>query len=197
MRFSMAIMVVTTLLPISGMADARDTGPKPMLSASPAAPGSGVLASANPPVLRYATVHADTAGATHVQSCSLSGFALKSYAPPAAPQWLGIPQGDIASISYGVLPVAYVGAWHHSPGPQWVFVLSGRWSVETTDGTVLEQGPGEFQFNAEEGATPQGPDNHVGHLTRQVGDVPNVQLIVSLKKGSTARPPASCQPATR
>jgi len=197
MRFSMATLIAVTILPISGIAFGRDAEPKPMLSVSPAAPGSAGLISADPPALRYATVHADAAGATHIQSCTLSNFALKSYAPPAAPQWLGIPPGDIASISYGVLPVGYIGAWHHSPGPQWVFVLSGRWSVEATDGTKLEQGPGEFQFNAEQGALPQGPDRHVGHLTRQVGDVPNVQLIVSLKKGATARPSASCQPATR
>lgn len=184
------------LLAVTVSADAQPGGSsgKPMLSVKPGTLGPSGLIQADPPVLRYATLHADKDGATHVAKCTLDGFVLKSYAPPAAPQWLGIPPGEIASISYGILPVGYVGAWHHSPGPQWVFVLSGRWSVETTDGTTLEQGPGEFQFNAEEGATPQGPERHIGHLTRQVGEVPNVQLIVSLKKGSTARPSAHCAP---
>lgn len=203
MRFRTMAALAAALLPCCGLtvvtdvALAQDGQPKPMLAPSPAAPGPGALVPADPPVLRYATIHADAQGATHIQHCALTGFVLKSYAPPAAPQWLGIPPGDIASISYAVLPVGYVGAWHHSPGPQWVVVLSGRWSVETTDGSVLEQGPGEVQFNAEEGATPQGPDGHVGHLTRQVGDAPTMQLIVSLKKRSMARPPASCEPTAR
>jgi hypothetical protein len=197
MRLPVAAAIAALSLPIAGTASARDKESKPQLTVSPATPGVSGLIPTDPPVLRYATLHADAAGATHVQSCTLKGFELKSYAPPAAPQWLGIPPGEIESISYGVLPVGYVGTWHHSPGPQWVFVLSGRWSVETTDGSVLEQGPGEFQFNAEDGATPQGPDRHIGHLTRQVGDVPNVQLIVSLKKGSTARPPFTCAPTAR
>ena len=50
----------------------------------------------------------------------------------------------MASIAYAILPVGYVGPWHAAPGPQWVITLSGRWSVEATDGTVMEQGPGEM-----------------------------------------------------
>lgn len=195
MQRSGCAVLASTLIGLSTAAMAQMGGNKPMLTPVPAAPGDDGQASSDPPILHYATVRADGSGATHVQHCTLTGFVLKSYAPPAAPQWLGIPPGEIESIRYGILPIGYVGAWHRSPGPQWVFVLSGRWSVETTDGTVLEQGPGEFQFNVEQGATPQGPERHVGHLTRQVGDVPNVQLIVSLRKGSTATPPARCEPA--
>ena len=155
------------------------------------------LGEYDPPVFRYANVYAQPDGETTVQHCAQTGMAFKQYAPPAAPQWVGIPPGDIESISYAVLPVGYVGDWHPSPGAQWVVVLEGRWSVETTDGTVLEQGPGEVQFNAEKGATDQG-DGRIGHLTRQVGDVPTLQLIVALREGSipgaTAAP---CEPVRR
>jgi len=59
----------------------------------------------------------------------------------------------------------------------------------------MEQGPGEIQFNADAGSKPQGPDGRAGHLTRQVGDVPTVQLIVSLKKKPDGGSTKPCQPA--
>ena len=149
------------------------------------------------PALRYGVLYADAKGQSHVQYCDLKNFIFKSYAPPAAPQYVGFPPGDVASIKYAILPVGYVGTWHTAPGPQWVITLSGRWSVEATDGSVLEQGPGEVEFNADTGATPQGPEGHVGHLTRQVGDVPNVQLIVSLKPRTGKRSTDPCQPTAR
>lgn len=186
-------MSMTAALP----AFAEASQDEPRLTAEQAARGPGGLTSADPPVFRYATVYADEAGRTQVAHCALKGFALKSYAAPAAPQWLGIPPGDISSITYAVLPVGYVGAWHHAPGPQWVITLSGRWSVEMTDGTVLEQGPGEVQFNADMSARRQPPDGRIGHLTRTVGDAPNLQLIVSLKAAAHAPPSHEpCQPSS-
>ena len=196
MRFPPAVRAALILLTTHAAAIAEANGAKPMLSATAASSGASGLVETDPPVLRYANIHADSAGATHVEYCTLRGFALNDYAPPATPQWLGIPPGEIKSIGYGVLPVGYVATWHHSPGLQWVFVLSGRWSVETTDGGVLQQGPGDFQLNAEDGASPQGPDGRVGHLARQVGDVPTVQLFVSLKEGSSTKPPARCGSAS-
>lgn len=151
------------------------------------------------PEIKYATVWADEDGATHIGFCKIEGLQFNSYAPPAAPQWFGLSPDKIESISFAALPVGYVGDWHHAPGPQWVIVLSGRWSVETTDGSVLEQGPGEFQFNADSTSRPRPCDSRVGHITRTVGeykyqksiyemlqnltvgDEPNLQLIIKLK----------------
>ncbi|WP_311968322.1 hypothetical protein [Pseudomonas baltica] len=135
------------------------------------------------PPISYATLWADDKGATHIGHCRLEGLEFKSYAPPAAPQWIGVSPDDIESIAYAVLPPGYVGSWHRAPGPQWVITLQGKWSVETTDGTVLVQGPGEMQFNADTGSRPRPDDQRVGHLSRTVGDVPNVQLIIKLKPG--------------
>ncbi|WXL27948.1 hypothetical protein WG219_05805 [Ectopseudomonas mendocina] len=133
------------------------------------------------PAINYATVWADDTGATHVSRCSIEGLDFKSYAPPAAPQWIGVSPDEVESLAYAVLPPGYVGDWHHAPGPQWVITLKGKWSVETTDGTVLTQGPGEMQFNADASAKARPGDDRVGHISRTVGDEPNVQLIVKLK----------------
>jgi hypothetical protein len=104
---------------------------KELLMTIEAAPsGPAGLASADPPALRYGVLYADDKGHSHVQYCDLKNFIFKSYAPPAAPQYVGFPPGEVASIKYAVLPVGYVGTWHTAPGPQWVITLSGRWSVE-------------------------------------------------------------------
>lgn len=136
------------------------------------------------PTVAYATLWADEKGATHVGHCRMEGMAFKSYAPPAAPQWIGVSPDDIESIAYAALPVGYVGSWHHAPGPQWVITLQGKWSVETTDGSVLVQGPGEMQFNADSQSRARPDDERVGHLTRTVGNEPNIQLIIKLKSGT-------------
>ncbi|WP_024675382.1 hypothetical protein [Pseudomonas syringae] len=139
------------------------------------------------PPVKYATVWADEQGATHVDHCRIEGLEFKSYAPPAEPQWIGVSPDEIESIAYAVLPPGYVGSRHHAPGPQWVITLQGQWSVETTDGTVLVQGPGEMQFNADSNARARPDDDRVGHLSRTVGDQPNVQLIVKLKPEAAAK----------
>jgi hypothetical protein len=130
----------------------------------------------------YANVWADDKGATHVSKCVLKGLALKSFAPPAAPYYFGFAPEDVQSVVFSVLPKGWYGDWHHAPGPQWVITLSGAWEIETTDGSTLRQGPGEFQFNSDESAYAITPDARVGHTAKQVGDVPNVRVIITLKR---------------
>lgn len=147
-------------------------------------PGITISNGKKQPPVKYATVWADADGATHISYCRFEGMEFKSYAPPAAPQWSGPSPDEIESISYAALPVGYFGDWHHAPGPQWVIVLSGKWSVETTDGSVLVQEPGEMQFNADSTSRPRPGDNRIGHITRTVGNEPNVQLIIKLKSSA-------------
>jgi hypothetical protein len=193
-----ATVLLASLVSTAGAQAAGGKTSEPLMTIEPAPSGPAGLAAANPPALRYGVLYADDKGHSHVQYCDLKNFIFKSYAPPAAPQYVGFPPGEVKSIKYAVLPVGYVGTWHTAPGPQWVITLSGRWSVEATDGSVLEQGPGEVEFNADMGSTPQGAEGHVGHLTRQVGDVPNVQLIVSLQpRTGKARYTEPCQPTRR
>ncbi|PIJ43626.1 hypothetical protein [Tatumella sp. OPLPL6] len=133
------------------------------------------------PPINYATLWADKSGATHIKTCRIEGLQFKTYAPPSAPQWIGVSPEQIESIAYAVLPPGYVGTWHHAPGPQWVVTLSGKWSVQTTDGSILVQGPGEMQFNADSSSHPRTNDPHAGHISKTVGNEPNVQLIIKLK----------------
>jgi hypothetical protein len=95
---------------------------------------------------------------------------------------MGIVPEDIESMVFSILPAGWFGDWHHAPGPQWVITLSGQWEVQTTDGTTLRQGPGEFQFNSDESSFATSPGGHVGHTARLVGSVPNVRMIVSLRR---------------
>lgn len=135
------------------------------------------------PPIEYATVWANEEG-SQVTECRIEGLEWKSYAPPASPQWIGISPDDVESIGYAVLPPGYEGSWHYAPGPQWVVTLSGQWEVEMTDGSTLVQGPGEMQFNTGNEVNADKGRDKVGHVTRTVGDEPNVQLIVKLKEGA-------------
>ncbi len=195
--FGCSTVLLAAFTTCSARAADEAGGDRPMLRPEAVGPGRSGLTSVDPPKLRYADLYADADGVSRVRHCALEGFVFKSYAPPAAEQWLGIPPGDIASIAYAVLPVGYVGAWHTAPGPQWVVALSGRWSVEAMDGTVLEQGPGEVQFNSDTASRPQTEGGHVGHLTRTVGDAPSVQLIVSLKREPGSAQALACTPPER
>src|ERR1700722_8505856 len=130
----------------------------------------------------YANVWADDKGVTHISKCVLKELDLQSFAPPAAPYYLGFAPESVQSVVFSVLPKGWYGDWHHAPGPQWVITLSGAWEIETADGSTLRQGPGEFQFNSDESAYAGTPRAHVGHTAKQVGDVPNVRVIITLKK---------------
>lgn len=195
--FRTGTILLAALSPaMASAADGQSAAPTPILSATPTPARPSPAAKGTPPTIGYAVLRTDAAGATRLSACTLSGFKLRAYAPPSAPLWAGIPPGDVKSMSYNILPVGYVGEWHGAPGPQWVFVLSGRWSVEATDGAAITQGPGEILFNADtaDNVRPQGSAGHMGHLTRQVGAEPNVQLVVTLRPGAMLQPPASCEP---
>lgn len=184
MTFTMKRCVHASLLALTlaGTAANAATSEAPSVPILTTAQVQGVRTpDPNHPTVPYANLWADAQGHTHVAKCELHGMKLLSYAPPAAPEWFGTPPEDIQSITYAVLPVGYVGSWHHAPGPQWVVTLSGQWSVEATDGQTLVQGPGEFQFNADTTSFASTAGGKVGHISRTVGNVPNVQLIIKLK----------------
>jgi hypothetical protein len=156
---------------------------KPVLLTTEVAPANMTTeqATAKHEVL-YPDVWADDKGVTHVSQCVLTGLDLDSFAPPASPYYFGLAPEDVQSLVFSVLPKGWYGDWHHAPGPQWVITLSGAWEIQTADGSTLRQGPGEFQFNSDESAYAGTPEAHVGHTAKQVGDVPNVRVIITLKK---------------
>lgn len=176
-----AIALTTTQ--IAGVHATETANTKPDLLTTEVAPANMTTdqATARHEVL-YANVWADNKGVTHVSQCVLKGLDLKSFAPPASPYYFGFTPEDVQSVVFSVLPKGWNGDWHHAPGPQWVITLSGAWEIQTADGSTLRQGPGEFQFNSDESAYASTPGAHVGHTAKQVGDVPNARIIITLKK---------------
>ena len=55
-----------------------------------------------------------------------------------------------ATVVFTVQPVGWVGEWHENPAPQWIVLLSGRWWVESMDGTRVEMGPGELSLGEDQ-----------------------------------------------
>jgi hypothetical protein len=152
------------------------------LTTLPAPAGESPAQASGQKEIKYWNIWADNQGKTHMTKCVLRGFKLAAFAPPAAPYLYGIAPEDIKSVVFSIAPVGWYGDWHHAPGPQWVVTLSGQWKVQTTDGSTLVQGPGEFQFNSDQGAFSASPGGHVGHTARQIGPTPNVRMIVTLKR---------------
>jgi hypothetical protein len=159
-----------------------DKKPSPVVSTVPASVNETVKEALDKQEITYSNVWADDKGKTHITKCMLKGLQFAAFAPPAAPYLYGIAPEDIQSIVFSIAPVGWYGTWHHAPGPQWVITLSGQWQVQTTDGSTLRQGPGEFQFNSDEASFSKVPGGHVGHTARQIGSVPNVRMIITLKK---------------
>ena len=83
-----------------------------------------------------------------------------------------------ATVVFTVQPVGWVGEWHENPAPQWIVVLSGRWWIESMDGTRIEQGPGEFSLGEDQGCTET--DGKKGHRSGTIGNEPCCLMTVQL-----------------
>lgn len=76
-------------------------------------------------------------------------------------------------------PVGFRSAFHCSPHPQWVFILSGTMEIGLQDGSSRRFGPGQHFHSADllpEGATFD--EKLHGHRSAQAGDEPLVTLFV-------------------
>jgi hypothetical protein len=81
-------------------------------------------------------------------------------------------------------PVGRVGEEHSSPALQWEVPLSGRWFIETQDGTRIEMGPGDIHWGADLGG--DGANQLVAHRSGQLGDIPCVQMMVQFHSAEDA-----------
>ena len=131
---------------------------------------------AEKPTVRYWHLWTDADGISRQTYCALTNFELKSMQAPAAPQWQGERTSGAMTVMVTVQPVGWVGTWHENPQPQWIIPLSGRWFVESMDGTCVEMGTGELSF---------GGDQHCrelqgkrGHRSGTVGDVSAVLMVI-------------------
>ncbi len=139
---------------------------------------------ATPPSLAYWHVFADARGVSHQERRTITGFRGQSMGG-AAPQWNAEPPWTPAKTIFSVLPVGWTGEWHENPAPQWIVPLSGRWFVETMDGTRVEMGPGEVSFGADQGCTANA-QGHKGHRSGTLGAAPAVLLLVQMAPGPGA-----------
>jgi hypothetical protein len=143
--------------------------------------------ASDPPTLEYWHLWTDAQGISHQQRCRMSRFDLSAIQPQAAPQWQGQRNHAPMTTLVTVLPVGWIGQWHENPRPQWIIPLSGRWFVQSMDGTRIEMGAGELSFGADQGCRAQ--DERRGHLSGTVGDVPAVLMLVQLPPLPAGSPP--------
>lgn len=140
------------------------------------------------PCVPYWHLWTDADGTSRQQQCAISYFELKSIQAPAAPQWQSATAHGAMSVLVTVLPVGWIGTWHENPKPQWIIPLSGRWFVESMDGTRTEMGAGELSFGGDQNCREiQGKR---GHRSGTVGQIPAVLMIVQLD--DAAAPTSPC-----
>ena len=156
---------------------------------SPDSAGSGGSGASGPrPSLVYWHAWVDDAGISRQTRCTLENFELKGINPSVQPQW-NLKQDKVpAVVTFSLLPVGWFGDWHENPGPQWITVLSGRWYVETMDGTRVEMGPGEIEFGEDQNCRADS-DGRKGHISGTLGDEPCVLLVVSIDVEPTRASP--------
>lgn len=140
------------------------------------------------PTVPYWHLWTGTDGISRQTRCAMTEFILKSMNPPAAPQWQGIKSSGAMSFLVTVQPVGWIGAWHENPKPQWIIPLSGRWFVESMDGTRAEMGCGDISFGGDQNC--RDVDGRRGHLSGTVGTEPAVLLVVQLDDAPS--PPHAC-----
>ncbi|MHB1094196.1 hypothetical protein [Thiobacillus sp.] len=130
------------------------------------------------PKLDYWHVWTDVNGVSHQTRCSLANFELGGVGDAAA-QWNDKQAKGEATVVFVVLPVGWIGEWHENPAPQWILPLSGRWWVESMDGTRVEMGTGELSLGEDQGCVQDG-EGRKGHRSGTVGDEPAVLMTVQL-----------------
>ena len=139
------------------------------------------------PTATYWHAYTGEDGVSRQTRCTLTAFQRQSMGG-AAPQWNDKLGRFGADVLVSVQPVGWVGDWHENPKPQWIIPLSGRWYVETMDGTRVEMGPGEMSFGEDQHcrADAQG---RKGHKSGVVGHEPAVLMIVQLEVEPTVDRP--------
>ena len=171
------------------MSDTPEPAPTPTPAARPEpAPAQ---ARSRAPAVQYWYLWTDAQGVSHQRRCQLSHFEFASIQPSAAPQWQGPRHSGPMSALITVLPVGWIGEWHENPRPQWIVPLSGRWFVESMDGTCTEMGPGELSFGADQGCRER--DGRRGHRSGTLGQEPAVLMLVQLEPLEPPQPAGTAQ----
>jgi len=134
------------------------------------------------PIVPYWHLWTDGNGVSRQSRCDMTEFELKSIQPPADPQWQGRKAEGVVATMVMQLPVGWIGTWHENPKPQWIIPLSGRWFVESMDGTRVEMGPGELSFGGDQHCRETGGKR--GHRSGTIGEVPAVLMVIQFDASS-------------
>ena len=135
------------------------------------------------PRVPYWHLWTDGEGVSHQTRCAMTDFVMKAMGAGAAPQWQGSRMHGGMTVMVTVQPVGWVGEWHENPRPQWIIPLSGRWFVESMDGTRVEMGPGEVSFGEDQNTREIG--GRKGHKSGTIGDEPAVLMVVQFDAAPT------------
>ncbi|GJE79108.1 cupin domain-containing protein [Methylorubrum thiocyanatum] len=139
------------------------------------------------PTMEYWHVYTDAEGMSRQKKCTLSAFKFQGVGPDVEPQWNDKQESSKAAVTFTVLPVGWVGEWHENPKPQWIAILSGRWFVETMDGTRVEMGPGELMMGEDQNTKER--DGKKGHLSGTIGEAPCTMIVTGLDVAPTVDRP--------
>lgn len=137
------------------------------------------------PSVSYWHLWVDANGMSHQRQCHLTDYHLTAVGP-ADPQWNDAQSATPSKVVFTVQPVGWVGDWHENPAPQWIVVLSGRWWIESMDGTRIEQGPGEFSFGEDQGCA--AIEGKKGHRSGTIGNEPAVLMTIQLQIDPSREP---------
>ena len=107
------------------------------------------------PEFDYWHVWTDAAGVSRQERRVRTGFELQEFTSDHQPIWALSDSGEPRHIVFLTLPAGVIVHWHENPVPQWIVVLSGRWFVETMDGTRVEMGAGEVSFGGDQATDPR------------------------------------------
>lgn len=130
------------------------------------------------PHVPYWHLWTDENGVSHQKLCHMTAFEFESVGPGVEPQWQSGKIREEMTVTVSVQPVGWIGDWHENPKPQWIIPLSGRWFVESMDGTRVTMGPGEISFGEDQNNATI--DGRSGHLSGTVGDEPAVLMAVQI-----------------
>jgi len=137
------------------------------------------------PRVGYWHLWTDPQGVTHQTRCFLTAYELARVGDAAA-QWNDRQARSDATVVFTVQPVGWVGDWHENPAPQWIVVLSGRWWIESMDGTRVVQGPGDLSLGEDQGSVLT--EGRKGHRSGTLGPEPAALMTVQLHVAPSRQP---------
>lgn len=140
------------------------------------------------PTIEYWHVYTDENGISKQVKSQLTQFDKQSMGGKSAEQWNNHIMQSAANILMVELPANWVGEWHENPKPQWIIPIKGRWFVETMDSQIVEMGPGDLSFGAD-----QNTQDQKGHRSGSLDGKACQLMVVQLDEKWVAAMPGELE----